>query len=220
MDGTQTNPPVLAKPLFRGVLHQISFFVSLASGAVLIALAPTPRALIGAVVYAVSLSALLGTSALYHRVTWSPPARRWMGRLDHSMINLLIAGTFTPFGMLVVSGRLAEILLITIWIGAFAGIALHMIWYDAPKWLSAAIYVALGWVGIAAAPQVVEHAGLTVAWLVLAGGVLYSIGALVYATRRPDPAPASFGYHEVFHALVVVAAMAHYSAIALMFLPA
>jgi hemolysin III len=209
-----------ARPLFRGVSHQIFFFVSLIAGAVLLALAPTPPAMLGAAIYAASLSALLGTSALYHRVTWSPPTRRWIGRLDHSMINVLIAGTFTPFALVVLSGKLAEILLPVMWMGALAGIALHLVWFDAPKWLSAAVYVALGWVGIVAAPQVIEHAGWTVALLVLLGGLLYSAGAVVYATRRPDPLPTSFGYHEVFHALVVVAAMAHYGAVALAILPA
>ena len=207
-----------ARPLFRGVLHHIAFFVSLAAGAVLLALA-SPRATLGAAVYAASLSALLGTSALYHRITWSAPTRRWMGRLDHSMINVLIAGTFTPFGLVVLSGNLAAILLPIIWTGALAGILLHLLWFDAPKWLSAALYVALGWVGIVAAPQVVERSGWTVAALLLAGGLLYSLGALVYATRRPDPAPASFGYHEVFHALVVAGAALHFSAVALAILP-
>lgn len=219
MTDARTPPSPPARPLFRGVSHQIAFFVSLVSGAVLLALAPTPPALLGAAIYAASLSALLGTSALYHRVTWSVPTRRWIGRLDHSMINVLIAGTFTPFALVVLSGRLAEILLPVMWLGAVAGIALHLFWFDAPKWLSAAVYVALGWIGILAAPQVVEHAGWTVALLVLFGGLLYSAGAVVYAARRPDPVPASFGYHEVFHALVVVAAMAHYGAVALVILP-
>ena len=214
---TALCPP--QRPLFRGVLHHITFFVSLAAGAVLLGLAPTPRALLGAAIYAASLSALLGTSALYHRVTWSVPARRWMGRLDHSMINILIAGTFTPFGLVILSGNLAEVLLPTIWVGALAAIALHMIWFDAPKWLSAALYVVLGWIGVVAAPQVIEHAGWTVGALLIAGGLLYSAGAVVYATRRPDPAPASFGYHEVFHALVVAGAALHFGAVALAILP-
>jgi hemolysin III len=208
-----------ARPLFRGVLHHVAFFVSLVAGAVLLALAPTPRATLGAAIYAASLSALLGTSALYHRITWSVPTRRWMGRLDHSMINVLIAGTFTPFGLVVLSGNLATILLPVIWAGAVAGIMLHLLWFDAPKWLSATLYVVLGWVGIVAAPQVIEHSGWTVAALLLAGGLLYSLGALVYATRRPDPAPAAFGYHEVFHALVVAGAILHFSAVALAILP-
>src|SRR4030095_4294795 len=124
-----------------GVSHQIAFFVSLIAGAVLLALAPTPPAMLGAAIYSASLSALLGTSALYHRVTWSVPTRRWIGRLDHSMINVLIAGTFTPFALVVLSGKLADVLLSAMWIGAVAGIALHLFWFDAPRWLSATVSV-------------------------------------------------------------------------------
>ena len=207
------------RPLFRGVLHQIAFFVSLVTGVALLLAAPTPRALVGVAVYAASLSALLGTSALYHRVTWSAPTRRWMGRLDHSMINVLIAGTFTPFGLVIVSGDLAGILLWAMWAGALVGIALHVLWFDAPHWLSATLYVVLGWVAVAAAPQVVAHAGWTVTVLLVVGGVLYTAGAVVYATRRPDPVPASFGYHEVFHTFVVAGAALHFGAVALAVIP-
>jgi hemolysin III len=208
------------KPQFRGVLHQIAFFVSLIAGGVLVALAPSPPAMLAAAIYAGSLSALLGTSALYHRVTWSVSARRWMGRLDHSMINVLIAGTFTPFALVVLSKDMGGLLLEMVWTGALIGILLHVFWLDAPKWLSAVLYVALGRMGVVAAPQVIERAGWTVAGLVLAGGLLYTAGALVYAMRRPDPAPASFGYHEVFHALVVAASGLHFGAIASVILPA
>ena len=205
------------RPRLRGVIHHYAFFLSLLAGGVLIALAPTPKALVGAGVYAASLSALLGTSALYHRVTWSPPTRRLIGRLDHSAISLLIAGTYTPFGMLALSGTRAALLLLPIWIAAFAGIALHLVWYDAPKWLSALAYVAIGWLGVLAMPGLVEQLGWTPTLLLLAGGIVYSLGALVYALRRPDPVPHVFGYHEVFHSLVVVAALAHYAAVALVF---
>ncbi len=211
---------VPSRPRLRGVLHYYAFFVSLVTGLLLVALAPDHRALVAAGVYGASLSALLGVSALYHRTTWSVPARRWMGRLDHSMISVLIAGTYTPFGMLAVSGTLAALLLSIVWGGALASIVLHVLWLDLPKWLSAAVYVVLGWVGIAAMPDLVDHAGWTVTALLAGGGILYSVGALVYALRRPDPVPGVFGYHEVFHALVLAAATAHYAAVALTVLPA
>jgi hemolysin III len=210
---------VSTKPRLRGVLHHYAFYASLLSGLLLLCLAPTPRALVAAAVYAASLSALLGASALYHRIHWSVGKRRWMARLDHSMINVLIAGTYTPFGLLAVSGTLAALLLSVIWGGALAGIALHMLWIDAPKWFSAAGYVVLGWVGVVAAPQLVADLGWTAPLLLLAGGIIYSLGALVYAVRRPDPRPGVFGYHEVFHALVVAGAAVHYAAVVMVVLP-
>jgi hemolysin III len=197
------------------VIHSYAFFASLLTGGVLVALAPTSRRLWAATIYAVSLSALLGVSALYHRTTWSPTGRRWMGRLDHSMIHVLIAGTYTPFGMLALSDTVAAFLLRVAWGGAAAGIALHVLWIDAPKWLSACVYVAMGWVGVAAMPSLVAQSGWRPTAFLLLGGLAYSAGAWVYANRRPDPVPAVFGYHEVFHTLVVVAASAHYVAVAM-----
>jgi hemolysin III len=212
MTPNTTTPRI--KPQWRGVLHHYAFLVSLVSGAALILAAPSHQAVVVAAVYGASLSALLGVSALFHRVTWSQRARRWMARLDHSMISVLIAGTYTPFGVLALSGTFAVLLLVIIWTGALANILLHVLWIDAPKWLSAACYVVLGWVGVAAVPDLTAHAGWGPAALLMAGGIIYSLGAVVYAVRRPDPLPAVFGYHEVFHALVVVAAGIHYAAIA------
>ncbi len=208
-----TDPP-RTKPRLRGVLHHYAFLVSLCTGLVLLALVPAHHTL-AAAIYGASLSALLGVSALFHRVTWSVTTRRWMARLDHAMICVLIAGTFTPFGIVALDRQLGPTLLAVIWIGATAGILLHLLWIDMPKWLSALVYVLLGWVGILAAPQVVQNAGWTAFSLLLAGGLIYSAGALVYAIRRPDPLPTVFGYHEVFHALVVVAAATHYAAVAI-----
>ena len=185
----------------------------------MIAVAPNRIAGLVAAVYGASLSGLLGVSALFHRVTWSNGARRWMARLDHSMISVLIAGTYTPFGVLGLSGTFAVVLLAVIWVGAIANIALHVLWIDAPKWLSAVSYVLLGWVGVVAMPDLTAHAGWTATALLMAGGIVYSMGALVYALRRPDPAPAVFGYHEVFHALVVIAAGIHYAAVAFVLVP-
>ena len=158
-------------------------------------------------------------SALFHRVTWSHRARRWMGRLDHAMIDVLIAGTFTPFGLLVLSPTLATVLLAVVWGGALAALLLHVLWIDAPKWLSALVYLVLGWSGIAALPELVAYVGWGPTALLALGGALYSAGAAVYTLRRPDPVPAVFGYHEVFHTLVIAAALSHYAVVALYVLP-
>src|SRR3954453_13450735 len=215
---TPAAPP-LAKPRLRGVLHQYAFFVSVVLGAALVIAADGARARLAAASYAFAVSGLLGTSALYHRVTWSTRARAWMRRLDHSMIFVLIAGIYTPFALLVLHGTLATVILIVIWAGAAAGIVLKLCWIDAPKWLIAVIYVALGWVAVAAFPDMLDRLGVTPTALVAAGGVLYTVGAVVYALRRPDPAPQVFGYHEVFHALVIAAAALQYAAIAFFVLP-
>jgi hemolysin III len=209
------------KPKLRGVSHEWAFFVSLFLGAALIAAADTPKATLAVAIYAVSLSALLGTSALYHRVNWRRPnVRRWMRRLDHSMIFFLIAGTYTPFALLVLNGPLADAVLAVVWIGAIAGAIVEMVWIEHPKWVAALIYMSLGWVAIIAFPGLWEEMGVTGTMLVAAGGLLYTAGAIVYATQRPDPNPRIFGYHEVFHALVIAAAAVQFAAIAFFALPA
>jgi hemolysin III len=209
------------KPKLRGVSHQWAFFVSLVAGGALIVLAPTPRATVAIAIYAVSLSALLGVSALYHRVNWvRPSVRQWMRRLDHSMIFLLIAGTVTPFAVLVLGGALGSALLIAVWAGAAAGIVVEMVWVEAPKWVAVIVYLAVGWIGALGFPAIVIEAGLGAGALIAAGGILYTAGAVVYARQRPDPNPAVFGYHEIFHVLVIAAAAAHFAAVALYALPA
>jgi hemolysin III len=209
------------KPRLRGVVHVYAFFVAVAAGALLVAFAPSGTARLATSVYVVGLAGLLGTSALYHRVTWRRPnVRRWLRRLDHSMIFLLIAGTYTPFAVLVLSEPLGAVVLTVIWVGAAGGIALSLLWPDAPKRVSAAVYIALGWVAIVALPQLVDNLGVLGVALVIAGGLLYSAGAVVYACRRPDPAPTVFGYHEIFHVLVVAAAALHFAVIAFIVLPA
>jgi hemolysin III len=203
------------KPRLRGVLHQWAFFVSVIAGAALVLIAPAGRATLATSIYAVTVAGLFGVSAVYHRVTWvSVTARRWMRRLDHSMIFLLIAGTYTPFALLVLHGGLATAILIAVWGGAAAGIVLNLIWIDAPKWLTAVVYVALGWVAVAAFPAMFDELGVIATLLVALGGIFYTLGAVVYATQRPDPAPAVFGYHEIFHALVIAAAAVQYSVVA------
>ena len=171
-------------------------------------------------VYAFSVAGLLGTSALYHRREWTNRARMWMRRLDHSMIFVLIAGTYTPFALLVLHGGIATAILITVWAGALAGIVLNLVWVTAPKPVTAAAYITIGWVAVAAMPQLAHAIGPVGVGLVLGGGILYTIGAVVYALRRPNPLPGVFGYHEVFHALVVAAALAHFTAVAIYALPA
>jgi hemolysin III len=208
------------RPRFRGVTHQYAFFASLFTGAALLLAAPNGKAGAAAAIYAVSVSALFGTSALYHRITWKPAARRWMRRLDHSMIFFLIAGTYTPFAVLVLRGTLAHVVLAVVWGGALAGIVLKLVWIDAPKWLIAGVYLALGWVGVVTIPQVMSRAGAGAVALLVVGGLLYSAGAVIYAVRKPDPSPTVFGYHEIFHLLVILAAAAHYAAIVAYALPA
>jgi hemolysin III len=208
------------KPKLRGVSHEWAFFISLVFGAALIFFAKTPKATLAVAIYAVSLSALLGTSALYHRVNWTRPnVRQWMRRLDHSMIFFLIAGTYTPFALLVMHGALATAILIAVWVGAIAGAIVEMVWIGHPKWVSAITYLGIGWVAAIAFPQLWDSLGPTAALMLVGGGLLYTAGAVIYAIQRPNPVPAVFGYHEVFHAFVIAAALVHFSVIAFFALP-
>jgi hemolysin III len=209
----------LPKPRLRGVSHQWAFFASLLAAAALILAAQGTREVVAISVYVFSLSALLGTSALYHRVTWSDGPRRWMRRLDHTMIFVLIAGTYTPFALLVMEGTLAEVVLIGVWALAVGGAVLNLAWWNAPKWFTAAVYLSTGWVAIIALPQLWERMGPVGVGLIALGGLLYTAGAIVYATRRPDPSPEVFGYHEIFHLFVIAAAAVQYAAIAIYALP-
>jgi hemolysin III len=213
-DGLATASGPRLKPRLRGVLHQYAFGIAVLAGAILVAAAETASARVSVAVYAVSLAAMFGSSALYHRITWPPAHRRRLRRLDHATIYLLIAGTYTPFGTLALSGNSRIAVLAVVWAGALAGIILTFTWSNGPKWVDAIVAVALGWIGILVLPQLVEAVGVTAVGLVFAGGVLYTAGSLVYARRRPDPVPAVFGYHELFHALVIVAAACQYAAIA------
>jgi hemolysin III len=209
----------IPKPRLRGVSHQWAFVASLVAGAALIAMANGTREVVAASIYAFSLSALLGTSALYHRVNWEPGPRRWMRRLDHTMIFVLIAGTYTPFALLVMEGTLADVILIVIWASAVGGAVLNLAWWDAPKWFTSAVYISTGWAAIAAMPQLWEKIGPVAVGLLALGGALYTAGALVYARQWPDPRPEVFGYHEIFHLLVIAAAAIQYAVIAVYVLP-
>src|SRR5262245_37154075 len=173
--------PAALRPRLRGVLHQYAFFAALLAAFPLVIGARTGRATLAATVYGGSLASLFGVSALYHRITWTARARRWMGRLDHAMIGLLIAGTFTPFGLLVLADTPAGKLLPVVWVGALAGILLHVVWIDAPKWLSALVYVVVGRSGLLGFPHLVDRLGWMATGLMALGGALYSAGATVYA---------------------------------------
>jgi hemolysin III len=173
------------------------------------------RARIAVTVYALSVAALFGTSALYHRVEWRTlAARRWMRRLDHSMIFVLIAGTYTPFGLLVLRGTAGTVILIAVWSAALAGALFKLVWIDAPGWLGAATYISIGWIAILAIPELLERLGIAAVAALALGGILYSVGGVIYARKRPDPVPKVFGYHEVFHLLVIAAAALQYAVVA------
>ncbi|HET8606927.1 MAG TPA: hemolysin III family protein [Gaiellaceae bacterium] len=197
----------------RGVLHLAGFGVACLVGVAFIVTLDGLR-LLAAAAFAASAAAMLGASALYHRVTWTPRARLWMRRVDHAGIYLLIAGTYTPVGLLSLHGSLQRIVLAIAWAGAGVAILSKVCWVGSPKWLSAVVGIGLGWVGVAALPQLASTAGPAAVALLATGGLAYTVGAIVYARRRPDPVPAVFGYHELFHALTLVALACQYVAIA------
>jgi hemolysin III len=198
------------KPLLRGVSHEIAAGVALAGLVSLAFLAPGPRARLAGLVYGGSLVALFAVSALYHRPTWAPRARLWMRRLDHSAIFLLIAGTFTPLCLLLGDGR-ARTLLAVVWVGAGLGILRALLWPRAPRAVATVLYVLLGWAAVPLVPAMWRTLGPVSLLLLATGGLLYTVGAVIYAARRPDPFPRVFGYHEVFHLLVIAAAGLHFA---------
>jgi hemolysin III len=207
------------KPRFRGRIHQVAFFVSLPAGVVLILLANGPAAIAVASVYAVSLAAVFGSSAVYHRGQWTERARRWLKRLDHSMIYVLIAASYTPVAALVLGGTWEIVLLSVIWAGAVVGVTLKMARPDGLSLVSSVLYIVLGWLAIVALPQLAREMTAAELVLLLAGGLLYTAGAIVFARRQPDPSPSIFGYHEVWHSFMVAAAACHYAMILLLLLP-
>ncbi len=207
-----STPAAPIKPLLRGVSHQVACVVALVAGAILLAFTPGGDPRRAVITYTISLATLFGISALYHRPTWRPRARQWMRRLDHASIFVFIAGTYTPLS-LALSPSQGAILRAVVWGGALAGVLQSVLWVTAPKPLIAVLYVVLGWSIVPFAREVYAAFGAVPLSLVLAGGVVYSVGALVYAKRRPDPWPRVFGYHEVFHALVIVAAVLHFVAV-------
>jgi hemolysin III len=220
---TLERPSPADKPSMRGKLHFWSFFVSIATGAALISLAASTvsgTAALATSIYGATVLGLFGVSALYHRTWWeSPRTRAWMKRLDHSMIFLFIAGTYTPFSLLAMPRNTGIIVLSVVWGGALAGTALKLIWPNAPRWVGTPIYIALGWVAVFVLPDLLTYAGVAALVLILVGGLFYTVGAVFYATKWPNPWPGHFGHHEFFHAATILAAICHYVAIWLVMYP-
>ena len=210
------------KPRMRGWIHAWAFGVAVVAGAALVAaaafLADRPDAVLPATIYSLTVCGVFGVSALYHRLNWGPRARVWMKRADHSMIFVFIAGSYTPFATLALPPESGRPLLIVVWAGALAGVALKMLWPTAPRWVGVPLYLLLGWAIVPVAGQLVAEVGLPPMLLLLVGGLFYSGGAILYATRWPDPWPATFGHHEFFHAATVIAALCHAVAVWLVIL--
>jgi hemolysin III len=206
----------LGRPRMRGWLHLYAFAVSIVGGIVLVAVAadrPGWAPFWATLVYAVTVSGLFGVSALYHRKLWGPRGYAVMKRLDHSMIFLFIAGTYTPLCVLLLPPRTAEVLMAIVWGGALGGVALKMLWPLAPKWLAVPLYMALGWVSVFVLPDILTYGGVTALVLIAVGGLAYTVGAVVYAVKWPNPWPATFAHHEIFHACTLVAATCHQIAV-------
>ncbi len=199
------------KPLMRGVTHEVAAFIFPLMGVAALLVARTAGARAAVAIYIVGVTAMYATSACYHRGHWTVVAKRRMRRLDHSMILVGIASTYTPVAAVGLPARTAATLLITVWGLAVVGVVARNLWLTTPRWLTAAVYIAVGWAALAVLPALWSHLGIAAFVLMLTGGLVYSLGALVYSRRRPDPAPTVFGYHEVFHALVLLAGLVFYT---------
>jgi hemolysin III len=210
-------PVVLARPRLRGWLHLWAFAISVAAGIVLVSVAGATRGAEAAVatgIYALTVCLLFGTSAVYHRVRWSRADRHaLLARLDHSMIFVFIAGTYTPFALLAMPERTGQVVLAVVWFGALGGVLLKTSWITAPRWLSVPLYLGLGWVAVFVLPSLITHGGVAAFVLIVVGGLIYTFGGVVYGLKRPNPWPQVFGFHEVFHLCTVVAATCHMIAV-------
>jgi len=204
------DPP---KPKLRGWIHAVTFPLALAAGIVLIVLAPATAPKIASLVFAISSWLLFGTSAVYHLGNWGPTVKAALRRWDHSNIFLIIAGTYTPLAVMLLPKHTAELLLIIVWAGAILGLGARMIWLSAPRWLYVPIYIALGWVAVWFLPSFWRAGGAAVVWLVIAGGLAYTLGAVVYGLKRPNPSPKWFGFHEIFHSFTVAGFACHFVAV-------
>jgi hemolysin III len=209
-----TELVVVERPRFRGALHLWTFVAAIPAGVILTASAPRGRASAGAAVYTLGVLAMLGVSAAFHRVPWTPEARAVLARLDHSTIFLAIAGTYTPIALVALEGAARAGVLAVVWAGAALGMTLEWLPVRPPRWLFTSIYLVVGWPAIGVVPELWDALGPVGFAFLLAGGLMYSLGAVVYATMRPDPWPAHFGFHEVFHACTVLALAFHFVAIA------
>lgn len=208
--------PLPAKPRLRGVLHLVAFPLAVVAGVLLVTVVAEGRtSRIGSTVFAFGAAILFGVSAVYHRGHWDDRVRAVLRRLDHANIFLMIAGTYTPLTLALLTGTSRVVVLTVVWIGAVAGIVFRVVWLSAPRWLYTPFYVALGWVAVGVMPELWREGGATVVILLAVGGIAYSLGAVAYGFRRPDPAPATFGYHEVFHSCTLVGFACHYTAAAL-----
>lgn len=207
------------KPRMRGWIHVWSLGVAALASITLVTLAfslESTRAGVATAVYGTTVCGLFAVSATYHRIHWrTVRARTWMKRADHSMIFVFIAGSYTPFGLLALPPHTGEVLLAVVWTGAFFGVALKMLWPTAPRWVGVPLYLLLGWAIVPVAGELVHHAGVAPMVLLAVGGVLYSVGAILYATKWPDPWPDTFGHHEFFHAATAIAAVCHFVAVCL-----
>lgn len=200
-------------PRLRGWLHAVMFPLAVIAGAVLVATAPTEEARIAPAVFATTAALLFGVSALLHRGSWSARVEDVLRRLDHANIYLIIAGTYTPFAVLALPPDQGRTLLLIVWTGATAGVVLRVFWTSAPRWLTTSLYVLVGWIAVFFLPGLIDGAGIAAVSLIIIGGVLYTIGAVVYAAKRPNPCPEWFGFHEMFHAFTIAAFIAHYIAV-------
>jgi hemolysin III len=208
-----TESPAIAKPSWRGWLHAAAFPIVVVAGFVLVATATTTAGQVSSAIFSATAALLFGVSALLHRGTWSPTVEDLLRRIDHANIYLIIAGTYTPFAVVALPPSEGKLLLAIVWTGALAGAAFRIFWTGAPRWLSTTLYVVVGWIVIFFLPELINGAGSAAVILIALGGVLYTVGAVVYGMKRPNPWPGTFGFHEVFHALTVAAFATHYIAV-------
>jgi hemolysin III len=219
LDDVMPQTPALTKPRLRGISHLAMFPIAVLAAIPLLFIGRTSTAVVSAVVFGTGVAAMFGVSGFYHVVTWTPRARARLARLDHATVYGLIAATYTPFGLLVLDGAWRVTVLAIVWTGALLAILMKLFWVAAPKWLSAAIGLGLGWAGVAAMPKIADVIGITGVLFLAAGGLLYTAGGIIYALKRPNLIPGVFGYHELFHAFVIVAVALQYVAVAVYVLP-